>query len=105
VSAYTLVKRVGEMELMPRGYAVAWWKTNEAAAICLPIGLHVIASIVRTGYMRLRMWRFPDERERAWREGYERGRDQGYRHGEAMGRLAAEEELRSVVRVMRSGLK
>lgn len=100
----TIVRRVGELETLPRGYGVAWWEMHGRCAVCLPIGLHAIASVIRYAYFKFRMWHLIDERERAWREGYERGREQGYRHGEAMGRIAAEEDMRSAIRAVRGAL-
>jgi hypothetical protein len=101
---FRIVRRVGQMERLPRGYAVAWWKENEMAAICLPIGMHVIASWARAQWLAFIAWRTPSVLERAFSNGMRQGMERGYRSGHAAGYAAAqlEEELRQ--REIRAGL-
>lgn len=85
----TLVKRVSEMEMMPRGYAVAWWLEHERRALCLPIGVHAIVSWLRARWISLKVWHDASLVERAYMRGYragqsggaEAGRREGFRHG------------------------
>jgi hypothetical protein len=91
-----IVRRIGQMERLPRGFAVAWWKENELVAIALPIGLHVVASCIRAQWHRFIAWRTASVLERAFRDGERHGLQNGYRSGYAVGYAAVqhEEELR-----------
>lgn len=49
-----LIKYANNGELLPRFYGVAWfdWPTNRAA--CLPLGLNVLAALVRSAYFSIK---------------------------------------------------
>lgn len=68
-----LVRRVGEMERMPTGYAVAWWLEHERRALCLPVGLHAVASWLRARWLALKAWHDASVIERAYMRGYNAG--------------------------------
>lgn len=88
---------VREGALIPRGYAVAYWQLERAAAVCMP---EFVAPIVG-GLRALRHWlRFPPWRSYEWRlkraqvQGFVRGYDRGYMD-RALGRPPAADPLRS----------
>jgi len=92
-----IARWVGQMETMPRGYAVAWVDPCAMRAWCLPIGLHIIASAWFSAWERFLLWRMPGERERIWTEAWNAGREHGVAHGRVLGRADAEmEEMRRV---------
>lgn len=98
----TIVKRIGEMGTVPRGYGVAWMEMCSASAVCLPIGLHIVVGIARAAYLKFKMWHVTDARERAWREGWSVGREHGYRHGQTVARLDYELSVQQAIRELRS---
>lgn len=46
----TLFHRVREGEIIPSGFGVAWYEWRSATALCLPLGINVLASVLRTAY-------------------------------------------------------
>jgi hypothetical protein len=64
-------------EMLPRGYGIAWVDFYSNRAVCLPVPLHIIASIVRTVWQKVRTWRAPD----LLRAEYDRGHGDGYAAG------------------------
>lgn len=98
----TIARRVGEMETMPRGYAVAWWLEHEQRALCLPVGLHAVVSWVRARWLALKAWHDASVIERAYMRGYragQGGRSRAYIDGVKEGRKQAEREYGSVFRI------
>jgi hypothetical protein len=75
-------------EMLPRGYGIAWVEFHADRAVCLPVPLHIIASVVRTAWQKVRIWRAPDllraEYDRGHRDGHEAGYKSGSRHRVAM---------------------
>lgn len=97
------VRRVGDCELIPRGYGVAWRSFGSATAVCLPMPFNIIAGFARTVWFAMKQglgldpgakwYRLGrDEAERDWRtarvclqsdnadavaDAYERGRNDG----------------------------
>jgi hypothetical protein len=45
---------VVEGEMLPRGYGVAWRRWDRHAAVCLPVGVNIIAGWLRAIYQRVR---------------------------------------------------
>jgi hypothetical protein len=67
------------MDVLPRGYAVAWVQPWRMTAVVLPFGLHAIASMLRSWWLAGRVWYRPDIEAQA----YERGRAAGHSAAEA----------------------
>lgn len=84
---------VGEMERIPRGYAVAWWRMNTCSAVCLPWGLHLIVGAVRSAYIWVRAMRVSTILEGAERRGWDRGFAAGRVAGASDERMRDGEEL------------
>jgi hypothetical protein len=82
----TLRREVGMLRPLPKGYAIAWYAEDRQVAICLPVGLHVVAGAARALWQRVRAWQVPsivDEASQAgYRAGFARGRETG--HAEAL---------------------
>lgn len=97
--AMTLTRRVEPMGAMPRGYAVAWWLEREERALCLPIGLHVVASWLRARWLALKAWHDASVIERAYMRGYSAGQLHGREVGRRAGRTEAEREYGSLFRI------
>ena len=74
----TLAKEVRECELLPRGYAVAYWRPWSMTGVCYPLGLHLIVSVAHSVWTRLLHARCPEGWETLWRVRFEIGREQGY---------------------------
>lgn len=74
---------VTEGGAMPRGYAVAYWRPWSNAAVCYPIGIHLLVSVARSAYTHVQHWRCPEGWETLWRVRFERGRQKGYEDGYA----------------------
>lgn len=53
-------KRIKEGEIIPPFYGVCWFDVNSYAAICAPIGLHLIIGIARKIYFRIKFCIQPD---------------------------------------------
>ena len=49
-----MLKKITNGEIIPRFYGVAWsrWQTGEA--VCLPLGLNVLAALTRTLYFSIK---------------------------------------------------
>ena len=84
-----LLCKVGEGELIPKGYGLAWREFDKAESIFLPIPINIIASFMRTLYWRMIMAFYPAKIDilinkietRAMQEGYTWGRKDGFRAG------------------------
>jgi hypothetical protein len=72
-----ILRRVREMERLPRGYGVAWRAWDSAAVICAPIGLHLVLGAVRSAYIWFRHVHAPDMAIVVFLQGYEKGREHG----------------------------
>jgi hypothetical protein len=44
---------VVEGEMLPRGYGLAWRRWDRHATVCLPLGLNIIAGVLRAIYQRI----------------------------------------------------
>lgn len=49
-----LMKHVSNGELLPRFYGVAWFDWRGDHAVCLPLGLNVLAALGRTVYFSIK---------------------------------------------------
>jgi hypothetical protein len=49
-----MLKKITNGEIIPRYYGVAWsrWQTGEA--VCLPLGLNVLAALLRAAYFSIK---------------------------------------------------
>lgn len=81
---------VGQMERVPRGYAVAWWSDTALTAVCLPMGLHLAVGALRAAWLWLKVSRVPTVLDGAVRRGW----DHGFEAGKLAG--ASEERQRFV---------
>lgn len=95
----TLVRRIGEMERLPRGYAVAWWREDTAQAVCLPVGLHALVSWLRARWLAFVAWRDPSMIERTYFRGYRSGELLGLEKGRRYERGQAQRECDSLTRL------
>ena len=50
-----MLKKIANGEIIPRFYGVAWsrWQTGEA--VCLPLGLNVLAALMRAAYYSIKL--------------------------------------------------
>lgn len=69
MSTMKLGQTISEFEILPRGYAVAYWQPHTARAVCYPVGLHALVSISRAAWLAFRAWHAPDVIERAYNLG------------------------------------
>lgn len=83
--AMKFMREVGQMERIPNGYGVAWVSEYRMTAICLPLGLHWLASVARAAWHFLRMAHTPSLLDRAvengWKRGFEAGKEAGLWQG------------------------
>lgn len=79
---------INEMDMLPKGYGVAWFAIYSAQAFCLPVPFNRIVGSFRAWYLD---WRRPCEddpvllahqqgRELGWRDGERYGYEKGLRH-------------------------
>ena len=71
-----LIKRISQGDMIPRFYGVAWRDYYRNQAVCLPIGLNLIAALVRMVYHRIQ---YPgdivvSDPHDAYHQGYKAGR-------------------------------
>lgn len=76
-----LAREISELGVIPRGYAVAYWRPWSQCAVCYPIGLHWLVSVARSLYTFIQHARCREGWETLWRVRFERGRETGYRAG------------------------
>jgi hypothetical protein len=88
-SMLRLARTIGQMERIPHGYGVAWVRWDQNVAVCLPIGLHLLASWLREAWLRFRLWRAPD----LLAEAQERAFQAGFSSGQETARASRESEL------------
>lgn len=50
----TIVRVVHQGEVLPKYYGIAWTDWRSRDAYCLPVGLNLIAAMLRGGYLWLR---------------------------------------------------
>jgi hypothetical protein len=49
-----LIKRVSNGYLLPRFYGVAWFDWQASQAVCLPLGVNVLAALGRSVYFSIK---------------------------------------------------
>jgi hypothetical protein len=81
-----MLKRIHEMETLPRGYGIAWREAiPQCVVVCAPVGLHWLIGAVRAAWLWLRMTYAADERMAVFERGYALGKA----HGRDLARLEA----------------
>ncbi len=74
--------------LIPKGYAVSYFKPESAQFVAYPVGIHWIVKVARRFYFDWLLLYTPnayDARiENAFRDGFNRGREAGQREGAEM---------------------
>ena len=49
-----MIKRIGEGSMLPAWYGVAWRDLYSNQAVCLPIGLNLVAALCRNAYYTIK---------------------------------------------------
>lgn len=49
-----MLKKITNGQLIPRFYGVAWFRWQAGEAVCLPLGLNVLAALARTAYFSVK---------------------------------------------------
>jgi hypothetical protein len=70
---------VGEMDMIPRWYGIAWHEPVRGGAVVAPIGVNVVLGALRALYVRVSMCLWPDDAAAAFERGYTQGRQDGVR--------------------------
>jgi hypothetical protein len=85
-----LKRIISEMEIIPRGYGVAWVCEHRTQAVCLPLGLHWLAGAVRAVYLWCRVAMVPTVVDGIVARSY----DRGFAAGRLVGKRDAEIDLK-----------
>jgi hypothetical protein len=78
-----LKKLVGDMELMPKGYGIAYMRYDILAAVCYPIPLNVFVHYLRRLWVA---WKWFGQQDYFAKLIYE-AETRGYKHGYRMAKL------------------
>jgi len=49
-----MIKKITSGHLIPRFYGVAWFRWQTGEAVCLPLGLNVLAAVGRAAYFAVK---------------------------------------------------
>ena len=91
-------RRIGEGEVIPRGYGVAWYEPALFYRICYPIPINLVIHAVREAHWQIirRLKRPFGMRERWLRQVFRKGYALGYTEGRAAGERHADNLLREL---------
>lgn len=78
-----LIKTVRQNEIIPRFYGVAWIDYYRDQAVCLPLGVNLLAALVRILYFNIRHPRLlvTTDPRAAYQQGFRAGRASVAWHG------------------------
>lgn len=85
-----LVKYVGEYEIIPAGYRIAWRSYSRMKGVCFPIGIHLIAMLLHRLWILTYRWPRPDWLERRDCEMMAKGRELEREYQERLGRYCGD---------------
>ncbi|WP_306393377.1 hypothetical protein [Telluria beijingensis] len=49
-----MLKKITNGDLIPRYYGIAWFSWQTGGAVCLPLGLNVLAALTRAAYFSVK---------------------------------------------------
>jgi hypothetical protein len=92
-----LMVQVGEAEVIPRGYGLAYWDFARAEGIFYLIPFNLIVRFAHWFYWAIARDFYPNKFERLlrqeWHRGYRAGHQDGFKEGERKGRVNAIREI------------